>query len=114
MSNFRGISVMSIAAEVSNRFVLNRIYGKISARLCPFQAGFRRGKSCTEQTHIIRRTLEHYHQKNTRTVMTFMDFKKAFDSINRVTMWKILRHGVREKIVNTSNACMMVVLQQSV
>ena len=32
--------------------------------------------------------------------MTFIDFKKAFDSINRDTMWRIVRHGVPEKIVN--------------
>ena len=33
--------------------------------------------------------------------MTFTDFKKAFDSINRDTMWKILRcYGIPEKIVN--------------
>ena len=49
------------------------------------------------------------------TVMTFIDFKKAFDLINRGTMWKILRYcGIPEKIVNISNACMKVVLQHSV
>ena len=42
-----------------------------------------------------------YHQNNIPTVMTFIDFKKAFDSINRDTMWKILRHyGLPEKIGN--------------
>ena len=76
MSNFRGISLMSIAAKVFNRVILNRIYDEISSRLRPFQAGFERGKSCTEQIHIIRRILEQYHQKNISTVMTFIDFKK--------------------------------------
>ena len=34
--------------------------------------------------------------------MTFIDLKKAFDSINRDTMWKIVRYyGIPEKIVNT-------------
>ena len=33
--------------------------------------------------------------------MTFIDFKKACDLINRETMWKILRHyGIPVKIVN--------------
>ena len=92
---------MSIAAKVFNRVILNRIYDEISLHLRPFQAGFRRGKSCTEQIHIIRRILEQYHQKNIPTFMTFIDFKKAFYSINRDTIWKILRHyGEPEKIVN--------------
>ena len=99
MSNVRGISLMSIAAKVFNHVTLNRIYHEISSRLRPFQAGFRRGKSCIEQIHIIRQILEQY-QKNIPTVMTFIDFKKAFDSINRDTMWKILRYyGIPEKTV---------------
>ena len=67
---------MSIAAKVFNRVILNRIYDKISPRLHPFQAGFRRGKSCTEQIHIIRQILEQCHQKNIPTVMTFIDFMR--------------------------------------
>ena len=92
---------MPIAAKVLNRVILNRVYDEISSHLQPFQAGFRRGISCTEQTHIIRRTLEQYHQKNISTVIKFIDFKKAFDSINRDTMWIILRYyGIPDKIVN--------------
>ena len=49
----------------------------------------------------ITRILEQYQQKNTPTVMTFTEFKKALDSINRDTMWKILRnYGVPEKILS--------------
>ena len=104
MSNFRGISLMSIAAKVFNRVILNRICNEISPRLRPFQAGFRRSKSCTEQIHIIRQILKQYHQKNIPTVMTFIDFKKAFDSINGETMWKILRHyGICEKMEVTNS-----------
>ena len=33
--------------------------------------------------------------------MTFIHFKKAFDSVNRDVMWKIRRnYGVPDKIVN--------------
>ena len=34
-------------------------------------------------------------------IATFIDFKKAFDSVHRETMWKILRnYGIPQKIVN--------------
>ena len=41
MSNFRGISLMFIAAKVLNHVILNRIYDEISSCLRPFQEGFR-------------------------------------------------------------------------
>ena len=37
---------------------------------------------------------------NTALYMVFVDFEKAFDSLAREVLWKILRHyGVPEKIV---------------
>ena len=37
---------------------------------------------------------------NTGLYMVFVDFEKAFDSLDREVLWKILRHnGVPEKIV---------------
>ena len=37
---------------------------------------------------------------NTELYMVFVDFEKAFDSIDREVLWKMLRHyGVPEKIV---------------
>ena len=44
VSNFRGISLMSITAEVFNRVIFNRIYDEVSPQLRPFQSGFRRGQ----------------------------------------------------------------------
>ena len=57
MSNYRGISLMSQAAKLFNRILLNRIRDPIDAILRPNQAGFRRGRSCIDQIHIIRTLL---------------------------------------------------------
>ena len=40
---------------------------------------------------------------NTRLYMVFVDFEKAFDSLDQDMLWKILRHyGVPKKIVRES------------
>ena len=101
MNDFRGISLMSIVTKVYNRMLLNRIYDPIDTVLRPFQAGFRKSRSCAEQIHILRRVIETFHQRQLPMIATFIDFKKAFDSVDRDTMWKILRnYGIPQKIVN--------------
>jgi len=63
MEDFHGITLMSVTAKTYNRMLLNRIYGPVNALLRPEQAGFRRGRSCTEQIHILKRITEGFHKK---------------------------------------------------
>ena len=58
MTNYREISLMSIAAKMYNRLLLNRIRDHIDALLRSNQAGFRKGRGCVEQIHILRRIIE--------------------------------------------------------
>ena len=38
---------------------------------------------------------------NSQLIVNFLDYEKAFDSIDRATLWKILRHhGIPQKLVN--------------
>jgi hypothetical protein len=101
MTNYRGISLMSIAAKVYNRILLNRIRLPIDSLLRKNQAGFRTGRSCIQQIHILRRIMDGANIDATPLFITFIDFKKAFDSVDRDMMFAILRHyGIPEKIVN--------------
>ena len=101
MKDFHGISLMPISAKVYNRMLLNRIYESIDKLLRSYQACFRKNRNCLEQIPILRRVLEAFYQHQLPLIATFTDFQKAFDYIDRETMWKILRrYGIPEKIVN--------------
>jgi hypothetical protein len=100
MNNYRGISLMSIAAKVYNRILLNRIRPVVDPILRQNQAGFRKGRGCTDQIHILRRVMEGARNQQIPLFVTFIDFRKAFDSIDREMMFAILRHyGIPDKIV---------------
>ena len=101
MTNYRGISLLSIGAKVYNKILLNRIRDEVDPILRKNQAGFRPGRSCAQQIHILRRLLM-LKDYQLPLVVTFIDFKKAFDSINRKVIFAILRHyGIPEAVINT-------------
>ena len=101
VTNYRLISLLSIAAKVHNKILLNRIRDEVDPILRKNQAGFRPGRSCAQQIHILRRVLEGFRDYQVPLVVTFIDFKKAFDSINRKVMFAVLRHyGIPEAVVN--------------
>jgi hypothetical protein len=101
MSNYRGISLMSIAAKVYNRILLDRIREPIDKLLRKTQAGFRSGRSCVQQIHILRRIMDGAYSDAIPMFITFIDFKKTSRSINRDMMFAMLRHyGIPEKIVS--------------
>ena len=88
--NCRGITLTSIAAKIYNALLRNRIEPKIDNILRKNQNGFRRNRSTTSQILTIRRILEGVRAKNLQASLLFVDFSKAFDSIQRGKMEQIL------------------------
>ena len=65
------------------------------------QAGFRAGRSCADQIATLRIILEQSLEWNSPLYINFMDSIKAFDSVHRQSLWKLMRHyGIPEKITN--------------
>jgi len=85
--------------------LFNRLKTDIDERLRKEQAGFRSGRSCTEQILIFRNVIEQSHKWHKAVYVNSVDFKKAFDSIHRDTMWKILQlYGIPQKYINIFQA----------
>jgi len=53
--NWRGIALLSIPGKVFCSMLFNRLKTHVNQRLCKEQAGFRSGRSCTEQILILRK-----------------------------------------------------------
>lgn len=55
------------------------------------QAGFRKIRLCIDQIFVLWKILDQANEWSGTTCTAFVDFEKAFDSINRESLWKILK-----------------------
>ena len=102
-NNYRVITLplLSVPGKVFNRVLLNRMKNIVDPELRDEQAGFRQNRSCTDQIATLRIIVEQSLEWNSPLYINFIDYEKAFDSVDRETLWKLLRHyGIPEKIVN--------------
>ena len=98
-ANYRGISLSPIVAKTYSRMLLNTIRPHLDDKLRPNQCGFREKRSTVSQILALRIIIEGIHNKNRTAVMTFIDFKKAFDMVHRGKMIKILRaYGIQTSL----------------
>lgn len=94
---------LSTPGKIFNRVLLNlnRIKDAVDPHLRDQQAGFRKSRSCTDQITTLRIILEQSLEWNSPLYVNFIDYEKAFDSVDRQTTWSLLRHyGVPAKITN--------------
>ena len=100
VGNYRGISLSSLTLKAVNLMLLNRIQPVLDPILRPNQNGFRPGRSTTAQILTLRRIIEGVKARNLPAVITFIDFSKAFDSIHRGKLLKILlAYGIPPQLV---------------
>ena len=99
-NNYRGIMLLSVPGKVLNRILLERMKEAVDPKLRDQQAGFRRNRSCADQIASLRIIVEQSLEWNSPLYINFIDYEKAFDSVDRQTLWKLLRHyGVPEKFI---------------
>ena len=100
-TNYRGISLMPIAAKIYNKLLLNRLIPFVDPLLRDNQNGFRSGRSTISQILSLRRLIEESELCKLDLSLVFVDFSKAFDSVDRTKIFEILDlYGIPEKIVS--------------
>ena len=91
------MTLLSTPGKVFSRVLLKRMKDTVDPQLRDQQTGFCRGRSCTDQIATLHIILEQLCQRSSPLYVNFIDYKKAFDSLDRQSLWKLLRHeGVPE------------------
>ena len=78
-------------SKVMLKIILNRLKPEVEAIIAEEQAGFRAGRSTTEQIFNLRIICEKYLQHQQDLYHVFIDFKKAFDRVWHAALWTTMR-----------------------
>jgi hypothetical protein len=100
-SNYRGIASSRIIVKIFFKLIAIRITCHINPHLNNSQNGFRKNRGTAEHILLLRRLIEESESWNTPLILVFIDFVKAFDSVNWCQMWSILKaYRVPARIIN--------------
>ena len=95
VKNYRGIP-----GKVFTYVLLMRMKKEIDSLLRDNQVGFRQNRSTIDQIFTLRRIVEQCIEFKLPLHIHFVDYQKAFDSINHNFMWEILRcYGLPDRLI---------------
>ena len=85
------MSLISHPSKVMLKVILNRLKPQVEKIIAEEQAGFRAGRSTTEQIFNLRILCDKYVQHQQDLYHVFIDFKKAFDKVLHAALWATMK-----------------------
>jgi len=86
-NNYRTIALVSHACKMLMRVILDRMQIKIESEIAQEQAGFRSRRGTRDQISNLRIILEKARERNQTLSFCFVDFTKAFDTVQHDQLW---------------------------
>ena len=100
-NNSRGISLLDVVGKVFARVMMSRlqVVGEDSV-FEDSQAGFRALRQCMDMIFSCRQLVEKVLEQNDKVFLLFIDLTKAYDSVPRELLWKLLaKYGFPESMI---------------
>ena len=88
--NYRGISLLNTGYKIYSKIIAKRLTAIAVVLLLEEQNRFRKGRFCMDCILSASQIIEKHREFNIPTYIAFIDFKKAFDSVDRDKLWAIM------------------------
>ena len=89
-SNYRRIALISHTSKVLLKILQARLQQYVNCELHDVQAGFRKGRGTRDEIANIRWIINKASKFQKNIYFCFIDYAKAFDSMDHNKLWKIL------------------------
>ena len=100
--NYRGITLLSCIGKLFTHLINKRLTEFVETHeiIGPEQAGFRQGFSTMDHIFTLHCIIAYYLHHRKRLFAAFLDYKKAFDLVDRNFLWfKLLNQGINGKVL---------------
>ena len=101
--NYRGITILSCFGKLFTSVINNRLSKYVNEYdiIGSEQAGFRKGFSTLDHILTLKLLIDFYLGQRKRLYCAFIDYRKAFDCVDRVNLWKkLLGQNINGKLFN--------------
>ena len=102
-SNYHTIALISHTSKVMLKILQARLQQYVNQELLDVEAEFRKGRGTRDQIANIHWLLEKEREFQKNIYFCFIDYAKAFDSVNHNKLWKILK----EMGIPDSRTCLL-------
>ena len=104
--NYRGITMLPVCYKVLTILIKEKLEPYIERKTSESQCGFRKGRATSDHLFTIRQIMEKCREVNKDIWQLFIDFKQAYDSIQRPVLWEIMQEmEIPPKLINLVKAC---------
>ena len=100
--NYRGITLLSCIGKLFTAILNERLTSYVDAIGCmgDEQAGFRHEFSTIDHIFTLHALIEYYSKKKMKLYCAFIDYRKAFDFVDRASLWsKLISTGINGNIL---------------
>lgn len=101
--NYRGISLLNVLSKIFCKTIAQRLqtWAETTNRINIYQAGFRKNYSPIDDAFVLNTLIEKtFSKKRKKLYSAYIDYKRAFDSVNRQALWfKLNQFGVSTKML---------------
>ena len=91
LKNWRPISLLNFDYKLLTKLLSVRVQKYLPGLIHPNQAGFVKGRFIGDAIRIIQDLIEYTDKKNLPGILLFIDFEKAFDTIEWNFIWKVFK-----------------------
>jgi len=102
-ANYTGITLVNVTDKVFSLILRNKInkWCESNSVFYDGQFGFRDSHSTTDAVFLLHAIIQKVLDKKSKLWCVFVDYQRAFDSVNRDALWiKLVKSGISCKIAN--------------